>query len=923
VLQGGNVGIGTTAPLGQLHVVSELDARAGIISSRAITSGNYYGASFRNTSTIGAGGNAFIEISGGTSAAPKNAQLYTNTDGDFQVYTGSTAYGTLGTARLTILDTGEVGIGVVPTNDSMLTIKNSNDGVYWLLKGINDNGNTNFIVTQDGSGSAAYWLYKNGSAVGSPDVQISSFGDSFFKYNLAVGGTALTAVGGGGALQINSANNYAALRLKSATADWGFFTTSDAGFIFRNTIGTAFTDPFYMQSGSPNYSLYITKIGAGFGTGSPTGIIEAYQQTAGLGTVTITGNTTCTGTGTSFLSTFKVGNTITITATGQTRAITAISSNTVMTIASATNTAGSAYTLAGGSIFVAKGNGNIELSTRANLFQPDNSRHWFGTGNDASIYYDGTYWQFLVNQNTNSILWNATKKNTDFKIYGETDVGFWFDATYQTIWTGYSNNIGSCQYGASFGYFNYLAGQASLSAGKGAYAKGYGNIAMGWNDQGDSTCLIAGDASSMGSIALGYATGGGGEILTWTLNSGGSGFNVNDTVYVVAGSSSSFNVDSVTSATGALISVSVAYGGVVEYQVGQTFTVQSGNYDGLIQVDGIAGQTYAVTGVAVNIGGSGYNVSDSATIQSGGYNAYITVDSIDGVSGAILSASTNNAGTGYSGGETLTIQSGSYNATIYVDSVGGSGEVTAWTLTAVGSSYTTYSNPVYTTGGGNNDFTVQIDSVSNGAVISVSISSAGSGYSVGTGISTSGGSGSGLYVDITSVEDTTGYLTAVSVSTAGTGYSVGSNYGLSSGSGQVNIVTVDNGGTILSMTMNAGGTNHSVGTGQALSGGYGSGATIDILTITPIGHHIAEKTGSFVGGQNVMALSYPNIIAFGKNFTAQAQNSFNVGFGALDFRIRKDPSTLKTIISAYNIPTSSSGLTTGDIWNNGGVLTMV
>ena len=101
----------------------------------------------------------------------------------------------------------------------------------------------------------------------------------------------------------------------------------------------------------------------GMGTNTPTANLQITQGTSGVGTVTITSNTTCTGTGTQFLNTFKVGDSIILTAESETREITAIASNTVMTIASATDTIGSAYTLAGGEIAVFKGNQYIGFGT--------------------------------------------------------------------------------------------------------------------------------------------------------------------------------------------------------------------------------------------------------------------------------------------------------------------------------------------------------------------------------------------------------------------------------------------------------------------------------------------------------------------------------------------------------------------------------
>lgn len=146
----------------------------------------------------------------------------------------------------------------------------------------------------------------------------------------------------------------------------------------------------------------------GFGTAAPTAAIHVARPTAGIGTVTITGTTTCTGTGTTFLNTFSVGDSIIITATGQTKVISAISSNTVMTIAAATNTAGSAYTVAARTGLRALASGNVGIGVTTPLaklhLEAGNATlapMRFGSGTilttpvGGSIEYNGLYYGTL------------------------------------------------------------------------------------------------------------------------------------------------------------------------------------------------------------------------------------------------------------------------------------------------------------------------------------------------------------------------------------------------------------------------------------------------------------------------------------------------------------------------------------------------
>jgi len=106
-------------------------------------------------------------------------------------------------------------------------------------------------------------------------------------------------------------------------------------------------------------------VGSMSGTLASRALIEATLATDNtVGTVSNTaGGTTVTGTGTFFLSNFKVGDTITIGT--DTVTISAIASDTSMTTtAIATAHTNSAYTVQGGSRFKVNGNGEVFVSVR-------------------------------------------------------------------------------------------------------------------------------------------------------------------------------------------------------------------------------------------------------------------------------------------------------------------------------------------------------------------------------------------------------------------------------------------------------------------------------------------------------------------------------------------------------------------------------
>ena len=113
----------------------------------------------------------------------------------------------------------------------------------------------------------------------------------------------------------------------------------------------------------------------GVGTQRPTSLFHVKAEKIGQGTVSNSAaGTTVTGVNTLFLDTFKVGDSITIPSAGtsaapQTLTISAIASNTSLTVSAAITSANSAvnYSLAGGTLFSVAGNGKMTAAIASTL----------------------------------------------------------------------------------------------------------------------------------------------------------------------------------------------------------------------------------------------------------------------------------------------------------------------------------------------------------------------------------------------------------------------------------------------------------------------------------------------------------------------------------------------------------------------------
>ena len=330
----GNVGIGTTTPASHLQIGGNLSASSWTTTGIAFDSN---AATYTDTSTAAAGTVAVRTANsfGAPTFASTNAITVTDA---FSLYVPKPIAGantTITNANSAYFE-GNVGIGTTSPATS-LHIASTNKNI-----GGNVFGNV-YVATTDSEA-----IDKGGSI---------SFGGVYT-------GTTTTHWAGIAGKKENSTNG-----------QYGGYLN------------------FYTRANglAPAEVMRITSAGnVGIGTTTPTANLQVAQVTAGAGTVTITGNTTCTGTGTQFTNTFKVGDNIIITATSETRAISAIASDTVMTIASATNTVDSAYTLTGGTRFSVLGNGNVGIGTTT----PGNKLTV--TGGHINIS-DGSYGYLIAN----------------------------------------------------------------------------------------------------------------------------------------------------------------------------------------------------------------------------------------------------------------------------------------------------------------------------------------------------------------------------------------------------------------------------------------------------------------------------------------------------------------------------------------------
>ena len=135
-----------------------------------------------------------------------------------------------------------------------------------------------------------------------------------------------------------------------------------------NQVSTSYLSFYTSDASTLNERMRISSSGnVGIGTTTSTSLLHIAQTTVGVGQVATNGTITLTGSSTQFTSTFKVGDTITVS--GDVRTIATIPSDTSLTVTVAFSTTASAlsYTLTGGNRFAVKGNGNVGIGTLTGL----------------------------------------------------------------------------------------------------------------------------------------------------------------------------------------------------------------------------------------------------------------------------------------------------------------------------------------------------------------------------------------------------------------------------------------------------------------------------------------------------------------------------------------------------------------------------
>jgi len=347
--------------------------------------------------------------------------------------------------------------------------------------------------------------------------------------------------------------------------------------------------------------------------------------------------------------------------------------------------------------------------------------------------------------------------------------------------------------------------------------------------------------------------------------SGGSGYNIGDTINILGGDSPATAI--VISGTLTNQSINSLLGGT-GYSVGDLLTTTGGNGQGVVIkvkcVNGSGAISNCPDGSAgwelVN-GGYGFTSAPTGLVAltGNGNGANITANA-DNFSLTISNGINNDAldlfgGSGYNIGDKLTITGGDSAATIQIIS----GGITTDTFSALsgGTGYN-IGDYISVTGGNGRDGVIQIIS---GSLTSSSINSliGGTGYSVGDLLTTTGGNGEGVVIRVKCVN---GSGAIANCSDGSPGWEIiNGGYGFTgaptalvaltgSGSGAALSANPDNfsitaaGGITSDSIKISGGNGYNIGEILDINGGGGTGAQIQIIS----GSLTSSSINSLIGG---------------------------------------------------------------------------
>jgi len=345
-----------------------------------------------------------------------------------------------------------------------------------------------------------------------------------------------------------------------------------------------------------------------------------------------------------------------------------------------------------------------------------------------------------------------------------------------------------------------------------------------------------------------------------TFDSGGSGYNVSDTITLDDGT-----VITVDTVAGSVVTeFTVTSSSTTSFTAGSTRTQQSTSGSGTgfaitpdtnnqTSVGSVLTFTVASAGVdpfflgqtitqASTTGiGSGFNLvpsaTNSSTIAHGGDVAILTPIVTNGVITAVV---VNDGGTLYTAGQPIIFShpSPTTSASAVVSSVDGSGTIQSITMVSGGSGYETLNALVTVTHPSGQDFagTVQVTS---GVVTGISIQDGGYGYStVYPYIVISDVTGSGANINVTGVS--AGQITSIQLTAGGSGYSTPSLLIYDSDDTQNNTATIT-----LTLEANTFGTDpldyYAVLSGQATDAVIADQIQYVLDYFTALGHNIRAQ----------------------------------------------------------------------------------